>query len=310
MQRVGEWRLGPRMAARRRLAKAPSGHTSVLLSRLIYLWRFRRMPNLAEPRRFSELVQRRKLYDRDPRWPMLADKIAAKEHVADVLGREWIIPTLWHGTHLPLMPPWPRPFVLKSSHASQQCLFVRNEAEAAMWPDMRRTAQRWLRSSYGTYLGEWLYSEIPPRVLVEPFVGRGNVAPFDYKFFVFDGRVEMVQVDLDRETAHRRVMFDRDWRRLPFALEFPTDQRPIPRPATLDRMIAGAETLGRPFDFVRVDFYEVGDRPLFGEMTLYPGSGLDRFRPAHFDEYVGAYWAGKSRDGAGEWMPDKDSNLD
>ena len=38
-------------------------------------------------------------------------------------------------------------------------------------------------------------------------------------------------------------------------------------------MIAGAEALARDHDFLRVDFYEVDGRPLFGELTVYPGSG-------------------------------------
>ena len=38
-------------------------------------------------------------------------------------------------------------------------------------------------------ISEWRYRHIPP-VLVEPFVGTDLELPVDYKFFVFDGRVE------------------------------------------------------------------------------------------------------------------------
>jgi hypothetical protein len=55
-------------------------------------------------------------------------------------------------------------------------------------------------------------------------------------------------------------------------------------------MLEAAETLSGGFDFVRVDFYEAEGRPLFGEMTFYPGSGLDRFRPVSFDGLFGEHW--------------------
>jgi hypothetical protein len=41
-------------------------------------------------------------------------------------------------------------------------------------------------------------------------------------------------------------------------------------------------------------------RPLFGEMTFYPGSGLDRFRPAEYDRLFGSCWL-KARRQARSW---------
>jgi hypothetical protein len=255
---------------------------------LMHLWRNGHIPDLADPTTFNELVQARKLNDRDPILSLLADKVAVKAHVAARLGDEWVIPTLWHGTELPAEPDWPLPFVLKSSHGCCQCAFVRTGEEN--WPAIRRRARRWLRRRYGGILDEWLYSGIEPQLLVEPFVGRSGALPVDYKFFVFGGRAEYIQVDTDREHDHKRVIFDRRWRALPCELQFPMEKRDIPPPTTLERMIEAAETLGRGFDFVRVDLYEVDGRPMFGELSFYPGSGLDRFHPPRFDALFGAHW--------------------
>ena len=101
--------------------------------------------------------------------------------------------------------------------------------------------------------------------------------PLDYKIYTFGGRATHVQVHLDRETEHRWMLFDRDWTRV----SAPTcDPNPVP-PQSLAKMLDAAEKLGSGFDFVRCDFYEVAGQPLFGEMTFYPGSGLDKFAP-HF----------------------------
>jgi hypothetical protein len=255
---------------------------------VMHWWRNGHLPDLAQPTTFNELVQARKLHDRDPRLPRLADKIAVKGHVARRLGDDWVIPTLWHGTDLPETRDWPLPFVLKSSHGCCQCAFVRTGEED--WPAIRRRAHGWLKHRYGGILDEWLYSELDPALLVEPFIGCEGDLPVDYKFFVFGGRAEFIQVDTDREHDHKRVIFDRRWRPLPCELQFPVERRELRRPASLQRMIEAAETLGRGFDFVRVDLYEVEERPMFGELSFYPGSGLDRFRPAHFDALFGDLW--------------------
>ena len=45
---------------------------------------------------------------------MLADKAQIRDIVARRIDREWAILNLWHGTALPVDPPWPRLFVGKS----------------------------------------------------------------------------------------------------------------------------------------------------------------------------------------------------
>lgn len=251
---------------------------------LIYRWRHQRPLSLSSPTRFTELVQLRKLVDHDQRMPQLIDKVRVKRFVAGILGDEWVTPTLWTGGVLPVEPQWPTPFVVKSRHGCNQRRFVRREDDN--WREIRRAASRWMRTGYGYWLDEWGYKGVKRGLLVEPFVGDGGTLPIDYKFYVFHGKVEAVQVHLDREHRHRWMLFDPAWNRL----SAPTaDADPVP-PISLRRMIEGAEPLARGFDFVRVDFYEVDGLPRFGEMTFYPGSGLDPFDPPQLDLTLGHYW--------------------
>jgi hypothetical protein len=55
-------------------------------------------------------------------------------------------------------------------------------------------------------------------------------------------------------------------------------------------MIKAAEILAEDFPFVRIDFYEVGDQPKFGEMSFYPESGFGRFDPPEWDRKFGQLW--------------------
>lgn len=259
----------------------PASPTRIALS---YWWRHGRWPDLRDPRLFTECVQWRKLNCRDPRMPALADKVAVKRHVAEALGAEWLIPTLWQGVRLPRVAPWPRPFVIKARHGCNQTAFVRSAGDD--WREVRRRAHRWMRADYGEWLDEWVYRAIPRGLLVEPFVGEHGALPVDYKFYVFAGEVAAVQVHLSREHAHRWHLFDPAWHPISAAASATT----MPPPRALDDMIAAAETLGRDFDFVRVDLYELADGPRFGEMTFYPGSGYDPFEPPALDRRLGAAW--------------------
>jgi hypothetical protein len=264
-----------------------SAAVDLWLVRLAYLARHRRLPDLRDPRRFTELVQKRKLIDRDPRLPELIDKVAAKTFVRDRLGPAWVTPTVWHGTQLPETPAWPAPFVVKSRHGCNQRVFVRDDD--VDWAAVRRTSCRWVRRPYGRWLAEWGYRDVARGILVEPFVGPGPALPTDYKLYVMHGRVAAVQVHLDRETRHRWLLLDRQWR--------PLGQWEAPkRPATLGMMIDAAEQLGAGFEFARVDLYDIAPHPRFGEITFYPGSGLDPFETDEIDKWLGAIWRERRQD--------------
>lgn len=55
-------------------------------------------------------------------------------------------------------------------------------------------------------------------------------------------------------------------------------------------MIEAAEIFAEDLPFVRIDFYEVGNVPKFGEMTFYPGAGIDGFDPLEWDFKLGKLW--------------------
>lgn len=254
-----------------------------------FLRAHRRWGAFDEPRTHSEHIQHRKLYDRNPLFGTYSDKIAVKEIVADLLGPEWITPTLWSGTELPEAPSWPKPYVLKANHGSAMNYFVRTPADENL-DRMRALAARWLRESWSPAQYEIHYDDIVPRLLVEPLIGAEGMDLRDYKVLVFGGAAHFIAVDTDRFIDHRRVFFDREWRRQPFELTFRTDTREIAPPKHLPQILAAAEKLAAPFAFARVDFYELAEGPRFGEITFTPDSGFKRFKPASTDAMLGALW--------------------
>lgn len=251
-----------------------------------------RFPNLKAPKTFTEKVQYRKLNDRDPRLPLFADKIRAKELVALIIGDEYIIPTLWSGKYLniPKISELPRPIVIKASHGCASNIFV-HEGDKPDWSAMWWQCQDWLRTPYGTKTREWLYEGIERQILVEPMIGNGKQPPSDYKFFVFHGQVTHVHVDIDRYGDQRvRAILDKDWQRLDVKSFYPNAPYTVDRPDRFEEMKRIAEKIGKKFDFVRVDLYDVDGRIYFGETTFYPASGYLAYDPPSFDAELGAAW--------------------
>ena len=148
-----------------------------------------------------------------------------------------------------------------------------------------------MRSNYYKEMGEMVYRNIPPRIMIEEFINDGSgAAPKDYKFFVFRGKIAMIQVDATRFTDHRRNLYTTDWEWIDVLYSRKGIDEPVERPALLQKMLATAEALGREFDFIRVDLYATGDRVYFGELTATPEGGLARFTQKEYDRYLGDMW--------------------
>src|SRR5262245_55719855 len=149
---------------------------------LSYLVGHGALPRLDNPKTFTEKIQFRKLQERDERLPRLADKVLVKAYVEEKLGPAWVIPTLWHGPSLPPLAErtWPMPFVIKANNGSATNYFVHREADKD-WRKIEPLCERWMAAPNRAPLGEWAYLQVTPQILIEPFVGIGNLLPWDYK---------------------------------------------------------------------------------------------------------------------------------
>lgn len=249
---------------------------------------FGRFPNLANPQLFSEKMQHLKLAH-DERTPNLVDKVRVKDFVANTIGEEWLIPTLWHGKHLTeeILREMPKPAVVKANHSSAQVKFVTANSNLGA---VAREANTWLDYDHHVVHREWAYGNVQRELLIEPFIGEER-APDDYKFWVFDGAVRFVQVDHNRFSRHTRQFYSPTWKRLDFKMNYPDTPATEPAPEHLTRMLEAATKLAEGFRFVRVDLYDTPQKPLFGEMTFSPEAGLCRFEPAGVDLELGESWS-------------------
>jgi hypothetical protein len=250
------------------------------------------LPNVLWPGTFSEKILHRNLFDRRPLLSEIADKAAVRSYVEARLGPQ-VLPRLYCLTDRPENIPFddlPDRFVVKPTHGSGWFEVVRDKSTLDR-AALMATCADWLNRSYYDETGEVVYKHVRPRILVEQFIDDGSgESPSDYKFFVFGGRVEFIYVVTDRLTNHKRRLYTPAWEKLDVRLECEDVDGDVPRPPHLAAMIAAAETLGRDWDFIRVDMYDTPDQPYFGELTMTPGGGRFRFDPKEYDRYLGTLW--------------------
>jgi hypothetical protein len=223
---------------------------------------------------------------------MLADKIAVRDYIARTLGStQHNVPLLGFWSHEDEVPlaTLPYPAVLKPSHLSGRVLLLARY-RASDEAKLRARLRSWLQRDHSRINREWFYSAVPRRVLAEPLLRdqHGDVPP-DVKAYVIGGRVRYFQVDSGRFTRPTRNLYGPDWSLLPARTSLP--RHPVdPTPAMLPTLVEFAERLAAPFEFLRVDFYVLGDRVLIGELTSSPGAGFGHYYPESFGEALAAHW--------------------
>jgi hypothetical protein len=255
-----------------------------------------RAPNYIDPTHFSEKMQCRKLFDRNPLIAVLCDKLEARTHVEKAVADLRLPEIYWQGTDPASIPfdDLPIPYVVKSNHGSGALIAVRDRSQEKR-AEIRFRCRRWLNKPYGRGRGEWGYRNIRRRIYAEELLPApaGQLYPDDYKFVTIAGRVEWIEHVHDRNQTHRKTYFDREWKRIRFRrwqgiddpLRMPLED--APRPPHLDRMVEIAEQLGSGIDELRVDLYAIGEEIFFGEFTVYEESGMGVAYPEDevFDDF-------------------------
>ena len=258
--------------------------------RLLFAYSIHQFPRLGKPVTFNEKVNWRILYDRRPLLEWTCDKLATKDRVINAALADLHVPqTIWSGSDVRDLQSieLPEYWVLKPNHRSGLIHFGSRTPDSA---ELSKVTATWLDNFQWNQAGEWAYSAARPMLLVEEHIGTPGVPPPDYKFYVFDGEVAYVEIHLDRFSGHQQRIYLPDWTPLDVYSPGTALAPVVPPPPNLDKMLAIASQLGKPFDFIRVDLYDVDGMIEFGELTAYPAGGLDRFIPTSFDTELGEKW--------------------
>ena len=257
---------------------------------MYYFAHFKKFCNLKNPKTYNEKLNWLKLHDKNPIYTRIVDKFEAKEYVKDIIGDQYIIPTLgvWDNFDDIDFDELPQQFVLKCTHDSEGLVIVKDKDK--LDKEMAKNKIESALKQNFFYIGrEWPYKNVKPRIIAEKYMEDhidGELR--DYKFFCFDGEPKAMFVASDRASDNVKFdYFDLNFNHLDIKQKYPHAEQPLRKPVTFEKMIELSKVLSKGFPHVRVDFYEVDGQLYFGELTFYHFSGFMPFEPNKWDKIFG-----------------------
>ncbi|MBE5850484.1 MAG: glycosyltransferase [Lachnospiraceae bacterium] len=245
--------------------------------------------NINKPRSFNEKIQWMKVYDSTPIKTRLADKYLVREWIKDKIGEQYLVPILGVWDHFEDIDfgNLPDSFVLKCNHGSGWNLIVKNKADID-YNKAKMDFDKWIGTNFAFLEGEFQYRDIPPKIIAEQYLDvSGGIK--DYRLYCFNGVPVQIWIDQYSGTPmHIRSIFDMNFNKLDFRCKWPDGGELLnEKPINFELMKQIAIKLSQEFAFVRIDFFEVGDRLYMGEMTFTPISGIGDFDPPKWDIILG-----------------------
>lgn len=261
---------------------------------LLFRFRMGYKLDLQHPTTFNEKLQWLKLYNRKPEYTKMVDKFAVKEYVANIIGKEHIIPTLgvWDRFEDIDFSALPQQFVLKTTHGgggggvvicSDKTIFDKEVAKRKIEASMKSDIYKLLR--------EWPYKNVPKRIIAEKYMTpeTGQLDLLDYKVYCFNGEPKLIMVACGRNSGDKRfAYYDTDWNVIEIRWGAPRPDKEFEKPEQLQNMLETASQLSKGIPHVRIDLYCIKNKLFFGEITMFDASGLGKIEPVEMDHYLGS----------------------
>ena len=263
----------------------------------VYTSRHGRRPDLKNPLSFTEKLLWSSMNYRDDRFVTYADKYLVRKYVQEKIGEEYLIPIYdvtddINSLNFDL---YPNKFVLNATHGSNMVILCNDKCDFDV-NVANKKMKKWLKTNYYKVNREWHYNYIKPRILVMQNISNDDgTAPWDYKFFCFNGEPYIVALDLERfGKSTKRNVYDMNWKQIDgVKISRPQDfTNEYPMPKNFSLMKELCKKLAKDFEHVRVDFYNVNGKIYFGELTfLHAAAGISgNITPWEFDLKLGGMY--------------------
>lgn len=247
--------------------------------------------NLKSPQTFNEKLQWLKLYDRNPEYTKMVDKYEVREYIKEKIGEEYLIPLI--GVYDKFddidFDKLSNQFVIKCNHDSGGLIICKDKNRLDI-ETARKKINRSLKTNYYYSGREWPYKNVKSKILIEKYMEDSNKSDLiDYKLFCFNGIPKIVLVCSERFSSSNmcETWFDMNWKLIDMTESGHRVDSTISKPKQLKKMVELSKKLSKNIPFIRVDWYEIGDKLYFGELTFYPASGFEKFEPKEWNKKIG-----------------------
>lgn len=266
-----------------------------LYLQILHLFFYGKTMDLKNPKSFSEKCNWLKLNYRIPLYTKMVDKYEVKQIVADAIGKEHVIPCLgvWDCFDKIDFDKLPNQFCLKCTHDSGSYVICKDKATFDM-SAARRKLEKGLKRNYYWHMREWPYLKVPPRIIAEKYIpSLGNKDSVEYKITCCNGMAKVITVCGGIPHAANELRsndnFSRDWKRQDWYAIYKPKGGDIKRPTFMDQIVEYSEKLSKDIPQVRVDWYMIDGKIVFGEFTFYTWGGYPIFTPKEFNYTLGSW---------------------
>ena len=261
-----------------------------LYLKIIFKLRLGYSLDLKNPQTFNEKLQWLKLYDRNPKYIQMVDKYEVRKYISENIGEEYLIPLIgvYNRFEEINFEELPNQFVIKCTHDSGGVVICKNKSKFDIRKAKEKIKKSMKRNFY--YSGrEWPYKNIKPKIIIEQYMEDKKAKELiDFKIMCFNGIPKFSFTCSERYNDGLKVTFyNLSWEKMSFERHYPSSTKNIEKPKNYELMLELSKKLSKNIPFVRVDWYEINGKLYFGELTFYPGSGLEEFKPFSWDKKLG-----------------------
>ncbi len=259
---------------------------------LVFRRRIGRWPNPALPLWRNDKYAWRKIFDRNPLFTVVSDKLQAKQFALSHCPGIKVPRTLWTGSRAEDIPGevLAGNVVVKANHGSGWNLFIwEGEYERSK---LNRHANGWMSRSFGRTHAEWGYYGVEPALFVEEMlVEPGRQIVDEYKFYCGAGKMAFAFVrQTETDSTRLEGVLDDDGQSHAGSFDAGELSGAVRAPAEWHRLRQAALSLSCHFDFVRCDFHLVDGDIYFSELTLYTMGGFAWIDDAGLNTLYTSIW--------------------
>ena len=253
-----------------------------LLAHSYLYWRShgKRM-DFKNPVTYDEKIHWLMVYKYDKSYAGYADKIAVRDFVKEAGLGDLLVPLAGRGVYSSAdeidFDELPEKYILMANHGSGDAYyFICNGSQPVDREAVVAKLNKALATNFAEHCCQYHYGGIKPAIMCESFLEvEGHDRLTDYKLVCSYGKVIAVLVCKDRNEG--RDYYSTDWRYLDYVRPEYRSGAVEEKPPVLEKMLSAASILSRTFPLARVDFYVVNNKLYFGEITLTPAEGINRY---------------------------------
>lgn len=256
----------------------------------IYRIKMKRKLNLNNPTSFSEKMNYLNLYDKNPLSSKCADKFMVREYIQQKGYNEYLVKLLnvYDNVDEIDFDILPNKFAMKCNHGCGYNIICTDKSKLDI-KNSKKLLNKWMKEKYGYRGGEYHYNDIEPKIIVEEYIEGidSNSLPIDYKIHCFNGKPAFILCCTNRESGLKLAVYDMEWNKMDVVIDKYKTDIIIDKPHDFDKMISISKSIAKDFKIVRVDFYELKNKALLGEITCTPAAGRPNYFKESFDKQIG-----------------------